>query len=137
MTPGSALSADGRNVTVQVPLALQRRGGRKQVVTPNGVTAWASRPTPVHSTLLKALARAHRWQALLESGRYGSIEELASAERINSSYLARVLRLTLLAPEITERVLDGRPERDHVTLGQLMEPFPVEWDKQARYFGRG
>ena len=136
MSARPELSDDGRSVTVQVPLAFPRRGGRKQVVTANGVTASAPRPSPVRSTLVKAIARAHRWQAMLERGGYGSIEELAGAEGINSSYLARMLRLTLLAPEITERILDGRHDREHVTLGQLMEPFPVEWDEQAGYFGR-
>ena len=73
-------------------------------------------PTPVEITVLKAIARAHRWQALLERGGYGSIEELASAEGINASNLARVLRLTLLAPEITEGILDGRHDREHIAL---------------------
>jgi hypothetical protein len=77
---------------------------------------------------VKALARAHRWQGMLEGGEYGSIEELAKAERINSSYLARVLRLTLLAPDIVESILDGRHDPERITLEWLMKPFPAEWD---------
>jgi hypothetical protein len=61
----------------------------------------------IDSTVVKAVARAFRWQRMLESGAHGSIGELAAAERINSSYLARVLRLALLAPEIVEAMLDG------------------------------
>ena len=66
---------------------------------------------------------------MLESGSYGTVEELAAAERINASYLARVLRLTLLAPEIVEAVLEGR-QSPALTLDQLMKPFPVAWEEQ-------
>ena len=84
----------------------------------------------VDSTLVKAMARAHRWQGMLESGRYGSIAELAAAERINPSYLARVLRMTLLAPEIVEAVLNGRHDPERITLASLMCPFPMMWQEQ-------
>ena len=66
----------------------------------------------------------------MESGRYGSIAELAAAERINPSYLARVLRLTLLAPAIVEAILDGRHDPERITLERLMRPIPVAWDEQ-------
>jgi hypothetical protein len=66
---------------------------------------------------------------MLESGRYSTIKELAAAETINESYVCRVLRLTLLAPEIVEAVLDGR-QPEGMTLPGLMEAFPVEWEWQ-------
>ena len=128
------VACDGRSVTVQVPLSLRRRGGPKQVVSPDSASAWAPRPARVDSTLVKALARAHRWQGMLESGEYGSIEELARAEQINPSYLARVLRLTLLTPEVVESILDGRHDPERITLAQLMRPFPAAWDDQQRSF---
>ena len=81
---------------------------------------------------MKALARAHRWQGMLEGGEYGSIEELATAERINPSYLARVLHLTMLAPEIVESILDGRHDPEKVTLERLIRPFPVTWGDQLQ-----
>jgi hypothetical protein len=81
--------------------------------------------------LVKALARAFRWRRLLEDGAYASCEELAAAERINASYVSRVLRLTLLAPEIVEAVLDGR-QALKLTTAQLFRPFPVEWEEQTR-----
>ncbi len=90
----------------------------------------------VDGTLVKALARAHRWQGMLEGGEYGSIEELAKAERINPSYLARVLRLTLLAPEIVESVLDGRHDPERITLARLMRPSPAVWGPQEHAFSR-
>jgi len=128
-------SPDGRLVRVEVPLVFRRRGGRKQVVAPIDTPVWAPLPGRVDATLVKALARAHRWQGLLESGAHGTIEELARAERINPSYLARVLRLTLLAPAIVEAILDGRHDPERVTLKGLMKPFPVDWNGQLAPVG--
>ena len=79
--------------------------------------------------MIKALARAFRWRKMLESGVYGTIEELAAAEKINSSYISRVLRLTLLAPDIVEAILDGRQPTE-TTLAVLMQQFPVNWAEQ-------
>ena len=81
------------------------------------------------STLVKALARAFRWRRMMEAGRFATLNELAAAEKINSSYVSRLLRLTLLAPDIIEAILDGR-QPEGMTLPGLMEPFPVEWDRQ-------
>jgi hypothetical protein len=121
---------DGITLTVRLPLHFRRRGGRKQVVTPAGQRPIVVERTQIDSTLVKALARAHRWQSMLESGAYGSIAELATAERINSSYLARVLRLTLLAPDLVESILGGRHDPERVTLDTLMNALPIEWDAQ-------
>jgi hypothetical protein len=81
------------------------------------------------TTLVKALARAFRWRRMLEAGRYGTIDELAAAEKINSSYVSRLLRLTLLAPDIVDGILNGQ-QPEPMTLPALMEPFPVEWERQ-------
>jgi hypothetical protein len=87
-------------------------------------------------TLIKAVARAFRWRRMLETGRFATVKELAAAEKINSSYVSRVLRLTLLAPGIVEAILDGR-QPDGMTLPALMEPLPVEWGEQRRRFFAG
>jgi hypothetical protein len=116
-------------LTVRVPLAVRKqRGGRKLVLTPGGTTNRG--PSAADTTLVKALARAFRWRRMMEAGRYGTINELAAAEKINSSYVSRVLRLTLLAPDIVETILDGR-QPDGVALPRLMKPFPVEWGRQS------
>jgi hypothetical protein len=81
--------------------------------------------------MIKALGRAFRWRKLLETGVYVTVEEIAAAEKINTSYVSRILRLTLLAPEIVEAILDGRQPAD-MTLASLMRPFPVVWREQAR-----
>jgi hypothetical protein len=114
-------------ITLHVPLRLQQRGGRKRVVTPDGRPI---SPAPqIDNALVKALARAHRWQRMLESGEYASLTELAKAEKINRSYLSRVLRLTLLAPEIVEAIMGGQ-QGPEITLDRLMQPFPGEWERQ-------
>ena len=105
------------------------QGGRKQVVTPAGATPWIPAPTGVDSTLVKAIVRAHRWRDMLESGDYATVRDLAKAQAINESYLGRVLRLTLLAPKIVEAILEGR-QPANLELNDLLQQFPVEWDRQ-------
>lgn len=115
-------------LTVRVPLAVRKpRGGRKLVLMPGGIAPRGA--ASADTTLVKALARAFRWRRQMETGRYGTINELAAAEKINSSYVSRLLRLTLLAPDIVEAILDGR-QPGGMTLPGLMEPFPVEWGAQ-------
>ena len=93
--------------------------------------AHSTAPPRVDITLIKAVARAFRWRRMLDAGHYATVKDLAAAEKINSSYVSRVLRLTLLAPDIVEAILDGR-QPEGLTLPALMEPFPVEWAEQGR-----
>lgn len=123
------------HVTVRVPLTIRHRPGRRTVVTPGGErmtpAALTSRADPA---VVKALARAHRWQRMLDQGRYGSISEMAAAEGIERGYLGSVLRLSLLAPDLVEAVLHGRAPAD-LSLPRLMEPFPTFWAEQRVLFG--
>ncbi|MBW7922821.1 MAG: hypothetical protein H3C51_12070 [Rubellimicrobium sp.] len=114
------------SLTLHVPLRLARRGGRKEMVLPEGIPAPRSR---VDNTLVKALARAFRWKHMLDSGAFTTIGELAEREGIAPSYLTRVLRLTLLAPDIVEATLEGR-QGPEVTLARVLEPFPLAWKEQ-------
>ena len=123
---------DERTVTVRVPLTIRRRGGRKLVLAPDGTPTHVPPVTRhIDNAMVKALARAFRWRHLLESGTYGTIDEIAKAERINPSYVSRVLRTTLLAPEIVEAILEGR-QAETITLARLMKDVPVVWAEQAR-----
>ncbi len=83
--------------------------------------------------MVKALARAFRWQRFLENGQYATIEEIAKAEKINTSYISRILRLTLLSPEIVEMILDGR-QPTSMTLKSLQKSFPGDWEAQRQMF---
>ncbi len=126
--------SDAPYMTVRVPLTIRHRPGRKTVVTPalpGGLPTTATRADPA---LVKALARAFRYQRLLDEGRYGSISEMATAERLERGYLGTLLRLTLLAPEIVEALLDGRGQC--LALPRLLEPFPMSWTEQVALFGQ-
>lgn len=97
------------SITVRVPLKIRRRPGRKTVVTPVAKEGGdAAIPTRADPTLVKALARAFRYQRLLDEGRYASISEMAAAERIDRGYLGRMLRLALLSPDVIEALVEGR-----------------------------
>lgn len=114
-------------VTLHVPFTIVKRGGRKEMQLPEG----GKQPRRTDSTLVKALARAFRWKRMLESREFATITELAERERIAPSYMTRVLRLTLLAPDIVEAILDGR-HRPELTLVRALEPFPAEWTAQMQ-----
>ena len=122
---------DGSMLIVRIPMRFQRRGGRKRIVAPDGREIVPTSKRQPDSTLVKALARAWRWQRMLESGEYATLAELGEAERISRSYVCRVLRLTLLAADIVERILDGRPTAG---LAQFSKPFPLEWEQQREQF---
>lgn len=121
-------------LTIRVPLTLRRYGGRKLVIVPEGEGVPVRAKATPDDTLLKALARAHRWKRMLETGQVASLNELSETEKINPSYLSRIYRLTLLAPDIVETILDGRQPRT-LQLADLMDDMPVEWDRQREMFG--
>lgn len=110
-------ASDGR-LTLSVPIQIKRRSGRKLVTLPTGealpVRPWDTAPTP----LQLALARGHRWLALLTSGEVRSLREIARREGVDGSYVSRMVNLTTLAPDIVAAILyDALPS--HVTLFDL------------------
>lgn len=117
-------------VTLHVPFRVVKRGGRKEMQMPEG----AAQPRRSDNTLVKALARAFRWKRLLDSGEFATIAELAEREGIAPSYMTRVLRLSLLAPEIVDAILDGK-QVPGLTLARVLEPFPEVWWMQLGYEG--
>jgi hypothetical protein len=122
MTRGAPIP---ETVTLHVPFRIVKRGGRKEMQMPEAAT----QPRRTDSTLLKALARAFRWKRMLESGEFATISELAEREGIAFTYMARLMRLSLLAPEIVDAIMDGR-QPESVTLANLMDSFPLDWDEQ-------
>ena len=127
----ATVSADGETITVHIPLTFRKRGGRKLVVTPDGAL-WAPRPR-VDNATVKALARAFRWRKMLDTGVHATLEDLARAKGVASTYVSRVLRLTLLAPEIVEAILDGRQPMG-LRLDDLLDAFPLEWKRQREHW---
>jgi hypothetical protein len=115
-------------VTVTIPFRVAKRGGRKEVQLPPGT----NNRSPDY-TLIKAVARAYRWRKMLEDGEIGTIAELAAQEKISPSYLTRVMRLTLLAPDIIEAILDGNPPS--VGMTELLDPMTPIWAEQRVELG--
>ena len=112
-------------VTIHVPFRIIKRGGRKEMLLPADAPI-QRRPD---DALVKALARAFRWKRMLDSGDFSTIAELAAREGIAATYLTRVLRLTQLAPDLVESILDGRQPHD-LTLESLRQALPEDWTKQ-------
>ena len=128
MTTEAEISADGTRLTVRVPMKIRRRGGRKVVLAPQGTVINSPRPR-VDSTIVKAIARAYRWQRMMEQGAYATAEDIAHSEKISASYVNRLLQLTLLSPALVEMVLEGRQPAT-MTTRNLIEPLPALWDAQ-------
>jgi hypothetical protein len=121
-------TSDGR-LTVSVPIQFKRRSGRKLVTLPNGQTSRA-RPWDTAATPLQlALARGHRWLAMLTSGEAKSLKEIATMEGIDNSYVSRMVNLTTLAPDIVAAILDDELP-SHVTLFDLAVDPPALWEQQ-------
>lgn len=132
MPVGGQVFHEPDTVTICVPIAFCRRGGRKTIIAPEGSSsAFAQSRFLTDSALVKMLARAFRWRKLLEAGAYSTIQDLAVAEQINPSYVSRILRLTLLSPAIVETILHTRHPTE-ITLDLLMKPFPSEWTRQPQ-----
>ena len=121
---------DDQTVTVRVPITIRQRGGRKLVLAPDGrAVIGVSVCRRIDSAMIKAIARAFRWRDMLESGKYATVREIANAEKINETYVGRVLRLTLLAPDIVEAIISGQQPAG-LQLDDLMKSVPIGWREQ-------
>lgn len=132
-TPEVIKSSDGR-LTLSVPIQFKRRAGRKQVTLPNGEPG-KPRPWDTAATALQmAVARGHRWLAMLESGAANSLKEIAALEGVDNSYVSRMVNLTTLAPDIVAAILDDTMP-NHITLFDLAVDPPALWDEQRKRTG--
>ena len=134
MKQGIETRLDGETLVVRIPMRFYRRGGRKRIVAPDGSDIVpTSKPQP-DGTLLKALARAWRWQRMLDQGLYTSISEIGDAENISKSCISRILRLALLASDIVDVILAGRTDQG-VMWEQRERPLPASWEEQRERLG--
>jgi hypothetical protein len=126
MTVRAGLEVD--TLTIRIPIRLQRRGGRKLIMAPEGSAVPTPKPRR-DDTLIKALVRAHRWRRRIESGRARSITDLAEQEGVTVAYVCRLLPLTCLAPDIVEAILDGRQPKG-LRLVEMVGNGPLGWEEQ-------
>jgi hypothetical protein len=112
-------------------MAFRSRGGKTVIVLPDGSRGVVRREATIDNTMVKVIARAFRWQRLLYNGTYATIEDLAIAEKINPSYISRVLRLAFLSPKVVQAILDGK-QPAWLTMKDLLRPHPNNWPEQER-----
>jgi hypothetical protein len=117
-----------------IPMSFRPRGGRTVIVLPDGSRGVVRREATIDNTMIKVIARGFRWQRLLYDGTYATIEDLAAAEKINPSYVSRILRLAYLSPVVVQAILDGKHPA-WLTMRHLLEPFPADWKQQEEIFG--
>jgi hypothetical protein len=127
------MSRDGKTIIINIPYRFRRTGGRKEIIAPEGADSAFLPESRPDEALIRALVKGFRWRDMMESGQIGSIKELAEKEEIDPSYLARTMRLTLLAPDIVEAILAGR-QPESIAVKKLRTPFPAEWEEQRRQF---
>lgn len=123
MTPGI--------ITIHIPIALKKRSGRKLILSRDGKALSPASAKP-DDTIIAALVKAYKWQRMLDTGKASCLQDIAEREGINPTYIARILRLNLLAPDIKEAILEGRLPKG-VRLEQLMKPFPDLWEEQREW----
>ena len=126
---------DREVISIDIPMTFKKRGGRKVIVLPDGSHGHPEPAATIDNTMIKAIARAFRWQKLLENGTFSCIDDIAKTERICASFVGKVFRLSLLAPDIVDVILDGKQPAT-LTLKQLLKPFPVEWASQRDHLIR-
>jgi hypothetical protein len=128
--------ADNGNLKIHIPMLIRRMRGRKMVFAPHtlddGETPGFA--VPIQAAVIQALARAFSWAEILETGQVKSISELARNLEVDSSYVTRILKLTTLAPDIVEAIINGE-EPDGLSLAKLIQSFPEEWNEQRALFG--
>jgi hypothetical protein len=129
MIPGAETRLDGNTLVVRIPMRFHRRSGRKRIVAPDGSEIVPTSKAQPDGALLKALARAWRWQRMLDKGVYISVQEIGDAENISKSYVSRILRLALLAPDIIEAILAKRTDQ-WLIMERLERPLPMSWEDQ-------
>jgi hypothetical protein len=124
MAERAALELD--TLTIRIPMRLQRRGGRKLIMTPEGVAAPTRKPSR-DETLVEGIVRAHRWRRRIESGHVKSITDLAEQEGGTDAYVCRLLPLSCLALDNVEAILDGRQPKG-LRLAKLLGNVPLVWN---------
>lgn len=133
--PSREYQSQGSAVTF-VPLTIKRRHTRKLLIAPPGQEDAKVRSS-FDLPMIRTIGKAFYWQKLLDSGEVANATELARQLKLEPGWVAEVLRLTRLAPDIVQAILDGRQPRHlnlHAVRGRQAD-VPVDWDEQRRLLG--
>jgi len=120
-------------ISVHIPVTFKKHGGRKYIISPHAVPE-EYQPSRERDSIQKAIAQAFHWKDMIERGEVTSVADLALKLKMNESYTGRVLRLTLLAPDIIDAILAGRQPK-HLSLRDFLKPFPNDWNEQRERYG--
>ncbi|MCL4552911.1 MAG: hypothetical protein M1305_05095 [Candidatus Marsarchaeota archaeon] len=134
MIKKTTLEQRNTGIVVNVPLKIKRQAGRKEIILPDYGSPYTPGNPSQQEAIAKALARAHRWKKLIDNGKFASITELAEAIGMDKSFVAKLFRLTLLAPDIVEMILAGK-EPSGLSLTRLTKQLPMAWDEQCSTLG--
>jgi len=137
MNKKPTITRDGDCIVVHIPMTFKRRGGRKEIIVPQGLEGKPSTKQTAQNAILVAIARAFRWKELVESGRVKNLAEIARVNKVDGSYVSRILDLTLLAPDIIDAILAGK-EPSGLSLAILTKKrIPLVWEEQRQVLGFG
>jgi len=132
--PGRRVGVEDDSIVIRIPMAFKKCGGRKEIILPDGADGSGAPAPQPQRPLVAALAKGLRWQQTLEGGQAGSIKDIARGNHVDPSYVARMLRLATLAPDIVEALLDGR-EPSGLSLRKLTGNLPLTWAEQRKLLG--
>jgi len=134
--PGRKVWVEGDTIVIRLPMVLRKRGGRKEIILPEGTgTTDTPKPAP-RRPLVVALAKAFKWQRMMETGEAKSLGEIGKRERVGRCYVRRILRLATLAPDIIDAMLTGN-EPEGLSLRALGGNIPMVWAEQRKALGFG
>ena len=128
------LSEDGKTIIYRIPMRFHRRGGRRMIILPEHEAARKNTDGPSDDPMVNALIKARRWQKMLDVGDAPTVRQLAEREKVDQSFMARILRLNNLAPDIVDAILDGRTP-DTMSLETLRGSIPLVWQEQREKWG--
>ena len=114
-----------------IPMTFRARAGKTVIVLPDGSRGVVRRGATIDNSMVKLIVRGFRWQRMLYEGKFTSIEDLSAAEKINPSYVSRVLRLAFLSPKVVQAIMDGK-QPAWLTMKDLLRPHPNDWSEQEK-----
>ena len=129
----SAGESEPASPELTIPAQIRRCGLAMRLIIQGPNTTQRQAPD---QGLVQLIAKAHDWFGRLTSGKAKSVQEIADAEGVTSSYVTRVVYRSFLAPDIVQAILNGTQPAS-LTLDKLKQslPLPIDWDEQRKLFG--